>query len=171
MVVIGIDPGVASTGFGVVRVEGARMSALDGGVIEAPTGERAEGRLSRIHDALVELLAKHEPLAVALEYVYFGRNVRSAIAVGQARGVTLLAAAQRSVECFDYTPQAVKMSVCGNGAATKEQVQRMVGLLLGLRGAPRSNHASDALAVAICHAAHSSMAQALGARSGEVGVS
>jgi crossover junction endodeoxyribonuclease RuvC len=152
IVVMGIDPGVANTGFGVVRVAGASMGAVDGGVIDAPPGERPEERLARIHRQLVELLAWHEPHAVALEDVYFGKNVRSAMAVGQARGVAMLAAAERGVACFDYTPQAVKMSVCGTGSADKKQVQRMVGALLGLPGPPQSDHAADALAVAICHA-------------------
>ncbi len=160
MVVMGIDPGVASTGFGVVHVSGGEMSAADGGVIEAPAGEPVEGRLARIHRALAELLAEHEPVAVALEDVYFGKNVRSAIGVGQARGVALLAAAQAGVSCFDYTPQVVKMAVCGSGAAAKPQVQRMVGVLLGLPGPPKSDHTADALAVAICHAAHSRPAHA-----------
>jgi crossover junction endodeoxyribonuclease RuvC len=152
---MGIDPGVASTGFGIVRARAGEMSAADGGVIEAPPGEPIERRMALIHEGLVELLARHEPIAVALEDVYFGKNVRSAIAVGQARGVVLLAAARAGVPCFDYTPQAVKMAVCGNGAAPKQQVQDMVGLLLGLPGPPSSDHAADALAVAICHAAHS----------------
>jgi crossover junction endodeoxyribonuclease RuvC len=165
---MGIDPGVASTGFGVVRVGAGEMSAADGGVIEAPPGKPIEGRMAQIHEGLVELLTKHEPVAVALEDVYFGKNVRSAIAVGQARGVVLLAAAQADVPCFDYTPQAVKMAVCGNGAAPKHQVQDMVGLLLALPGPPRSDHAADALAVAICHAAHSRSAPPLRAHRGGV---
>jgi crossover junction endodeoxyribonuclease RuvC len=150
--VMGIDPGVASTGFGVVEVVGAQMSAVDGGVIEAPTSEPAAQRLTRIHEAVAELLSRHDPVALALEDVYFNRNVRSAIAVGQSRGVALLAAGERGIACFDYTPQAVKMSVCGSGAAAKEQVQRMVTSLLGLSERPASEHAADALAVAICHA-------------------
>jgi crossover junction endodeoxyribonuclease RuvC len=161
IVVMGIDPGVASTGFGVVRVAGGSMAAIDGGVIEAPAGEPTEGRLERIHAELVKLLGWHEPTALALEDVYFGKNVRSAIAVGQARGVAMLAAAQRGVPCFDYTPQAVKMAVCGSGAAAKKQVQRMVGALLGLPRPPDSHHAADALAVAICHA-HTRPPQGLG---------
>jgi crossover junction endodeoxyribonuclease RuvC len=161
---MGIDPGVANTGFGVVRVGAGKMSAADGGVIEAPPGEPIENRMALIHEGLVELLTRHAPAAVALEDVYFGRNVRSAIGVGQARGVALLAAAQAGVQCFDYTPQAVKMAVCGNGAAPKHQVQDMVGLLLGLPGPPESDHAADALAVAICHAAHSRSAHPLRAR-------
>jgi crossover junction endodeoxyribonuclease RuvC len=164
IVVMGIDPGVASTGFGVVRVAGSSMSAIDGGVIEVPPGEPIEGRLEKIHDELANLLSWHDPIALALEDVYFGKNVRSAIGVGQARGVALLTAAQRGIRCFDYTPQAVKMAVCGSGAAQKKQVQRMVGTLLGLPQPPESDHAADALAVAICHAAHVRPAQALAAQ-------
>jgi crossover junction endodeoxyribonuclease RuvC len=169
MVVMGVDPGVASTGFGVVRVAGGRMSAVDGGVIEIPPGEAPERRLAQIHDELVQLIGWHEPAALALEHVYFGKNVRSAIAVGQARGVALLAAAKRGIACFDYTPQAVKMAVCGTGAAAKQQVQRMVGTLLGLPQPPESDHAADALAVAICHAAHAASAHAAAGRMSGVG--
>jgi crossover junction endodeoxyribonuclease RuvC len=154
IVVMGIDPGVANTGFGVVRVAGGRMSAIDGGVIESSATDAAGDRLARIHEALTELIEWHEPIAVALEDLYFGRNARSAIAVGQARGVAMLAAAQHGVPTHDYTPQAVKMSVCGSGAAVKAQVQQMVGALLGLPAPPESDHAADALAVAICHASH-----------------
>ena len=154
MVVMGIDPGVANTGFGVVRVAGGAMNAVDGGVIEAPAELEPAGRLARIHAALGELIAWHEPAAVAIEDLYFGKNVRSAIGVGQARGVAMLAAAERGIPCFDYTPQAVKMAVCGSGSAAKAQVQRMVGTLLNLPSPPASDHAADALAVAICHASH-----------------
>jgi crossover junction endodeoxyribonuclease RuvC len=157
---MGIDPGVASTGFGVVRVVGSRITAVDGGVIEAPAGAQPEDRLALIHSATADLITWHEPAAVALEDIYFGKNVRSAMAVGQARGVIMLAAAQRSVPCFDYTPQAVKLAVCGTGSAAKRQVQRMVGSLLGLPKAPESDHAADALAVAICHAGHANPAGA-----------
>ncbi len=158
---MGIDPGVANTGFGVVRLAGGQMTAVDGGVIEAPPGAPLENRLARIHSELEQLIGWHEPAAVALEDLYFGKNVRSAIAVGQARGVAMLAAAQRQIPCFDYTPQAVKMAVCGSGNAAKRQVQQMVGALLGLARAPESDHTADALAVAICHAGHARTAQAL----------
>ena len=151
---MGIDPGLANTGFGVVRVAGSSMSAVDGGVIETSRGASPESRLGRIHAALRELMEWHEPVSVGLEDLYFGKNVRSALAVGQARGVAMLAAAERGIECFDYTPQAVKMAVCGSGAAAKDQVQQMVGALLGLPSPPASDHAADALAVAICHAGH-----------------
>lgn len=152
---MGIDPGLANTGFGVVRVVGARMSAVDGGVIECAGGRPLERRLHEIHAAITELLGWHEPEALALEDLYFGKNVRSAMAVGQARGVIMLAAAERHIPCFDYTPQAVKKSVCGSGAAAKDQVKHMVGTLLALPAEPPNDHAADALAVAICHASHS----------------
>jgi crossover junction endodeoxyribonuclease RuvC len=150
-VVMGIDPGAANLGFGVVRVEGNRMVALDGGVIETGPEMPIERRLERIHSALGELMTWHEPGAVAIEQVYFGRNVGSATAVGQASGVAMLAAAQRDIACFAYTPQAIKMAVCGSGAAGKAQVQKMVGTLLALPEPPTPDHAADALAVAICH--------------------
>ena len=151
---MGIDPGFAHTGFGVVRLEGNRMAAVDGGVIEAPAGEAAEQRLARIHRSVAELIRWHEPESVALEDLYFGKNVHSAIGVGQARGVAMLAAAESGARCFDYTPQEVKKAVCGHGGADKRQVQQMVASLLRLADPPKSDHAADALAVAICHAGH-----------------
>ena len=150
-VVIGIDPGAANLGFGVVRVEGNHMVALDGGVVETTPELPLEQRLARIHRSLKELIAWHEPKAMAIEEVFFGKNVRSAMAVGQASGVAMLAAAEHGVGCFAYTPQAIKMAVCGSGGAGKKQVQRMVGTLLGLPEPPSPDHAADALAVAICH--------------------
>jgi crossover junction endodeoxyribonuclease RuvC len=150
-VVMGIDPGAANLGFGIVRVEGNHMVALDGGVVETSSEMAMERRLERIHCALAELIAWHEPKAMAIEEVYFGKNVRSAMAVGQACGVAMLAAAEGGIGCFQYTPQAIKMAVCGSGSAGKDQVQRMVGTLLGLPEPPTPDHAADALAVAICH--------------------
>jgi crossover junction endodeoxyribonuclease RuvC len=164
-VVMGIDPGAANLGFGIVRVEGNRMVALDGGVVETGSEMPMERRLEKIHAALGELMSWHEPRALAIEQVYFGKNVGSATAVGQASGVAMLAAAQRGITCFAYTPQAIKMAVCGSGAAGKEQVQRMVGTLLGLPEAPTPDHAADALAVAICHGGGEGRRQAV-ARSG-----
>jgi crossover junction endodeoxyribonuclease RuvC len=157
-VVMGVDPGAANLGFGVVRIEGAHMVALDGGVIETSSKEPPERRLTRIHKTLSELIEWHEPRALAIEDLYFGRNVGSAMSVGQACGAALLAAGQRGVRCFTYTPQAIKMAVCGSGAAGKKQVQRMVCTLLGLPETP-SDHAADALAVAICHAGNGAMEQ------------
>jgi crossover junction endodeoxyribonuclease RuvC len=154
MVVLGIDPGLANCGFGVVVRRSHRLVATDGGVIATAAGLAPERRLATIHARLCELIEEHRPDAVALEALYFGQNVRTAFAVGQARGVVLLAAGQQGVDCIDYTPQQVKGAVCGNGRADKGQVARMVQALLSLAEPPRPDHAADALAVAICHANH-----------------
>lgn len=139
------------------------MVALDGGVVETTPELPMEQRLQRIHQALAELISWHEPKALAIERVYFGKNVVSAMAVGQASGVAMLAAAQGGVDCFAYTPQAIKMAVCGSGGADKRQVQRMVGTLLGLPEPPTPDHAADALAVAICHGGSAGHRDAVGA--------
>ncbi len=152
MVVLGIDPGTANTGYGVVLRRSGRLDALDGGVIATRADAAPERRLAQIHLRICELMEEHEPDAVALEDVYFGQNARSAFAVGQARGVVMLAAGQRGVPCASYTPQQVKGAVCGNGRAAKDQIQRMVQTLLSLEAPPTPDHAADALAVAICHA-------------------
>ena len=154
MIVLGIDPGLAATGYGVVAQRGARLVALDGGVIETPAAAAPASRLATIHARIEGLLAEHEPAAFALEALYFGQNVRTAFAVGQARGVALLAAGTRALPCVDYTPQQVKSAVCGSGRAGKSQVQEMVQRLLALPAPPRPDHAADALAVAICHLNH-----------------
>jgi crossover junction endodeoxyribonuclease RuvC len=152
MVVLGIDPGTANTGYGVVARRGARTVALDGGVIHTGADSAPERRLAEIHARVGALIEEHVPDAVAVEDLYFGRNARSAFAVGHARGVVLLAAGQCGVPCAAYTPQQIKDAVCGSGRAGKEQVQQMVQALLGLAAPPEPDHAADALAVAICHA-------------------
>jgi crossover junction endodeoxyribonuclease RuvC len=165
MIVLGIDPGLANTGYGVVARRGGRPVALDGGVIQTSAGLPAERRLAQIHDAVDALLGEHEPSAVALEELYFGQNARSAFAVGQARGVVMLAAGRREVPCEGYTPQQVKGAVCGSGRAGKDQVARMVAALLALPAPPRPDHAADALAVAVCHLNRAPLAAAMaGAR-------
>jgi crossover junction endodeoxyribonuclease RuvC len=167
MIVLGIDPGLASTGYGIVATDGGpagtagRLVALDGGVIRTPAGRTHEGRLAEIHGSVAALLDQHGPAAVALEELYFGQNAKTAFAVGQARGVVMLAAGQRGIACTSYTPQQVKGAVCGTGRAGKDQVARMVRALLGLAGEPRSEHMADALAVAICHANHAPVSAAL----------
>jgi len=161
MIVLGIDPGLASTGYGVVARRGGRLVALDGGVIETPAGLARERRLADIHAEIEHLISSHAPDAVALEELYFGQNVRTAFAVGHARGVAMLAAGQRGLPCAGYTPQQVKGAVCGNGRANKEQVARMVTALLGLEREPAQDHAADALAVAICHANGAPLGEAL----------
>jgi crossover junction endodeoxyribonuclease RuvC len=163
MIVLGIDPGLASTGYGVVERRGQRLLALDGGVVETRAGVAFERRLADLHERIDALLGEHEPEAVALEALYFGQNARTAFAVGQARGAVLVAAGRRGIACASYTPQQVKGAVCGTGRAGKEQVGRMVQALLGLGAAPASDHAADALAVAICHANHAPLARAVSA--------
>lgn len=152
VIVLGIDPGVANTGFGIVAHDRGRLVALDGGVIETPAGQDAGARLAAIHARVGELMDGYKPDAVAVEDLYFGANARSAFAVGQARGVVILAAGQRAIRTSSYTPQQVKAAVCGSGKAAKDQVQRMVQTLLALPELPKPDHAADALAVAICHA-------------------
>ena len=160
MIVLGIDPGTANTGYGVVR-RGRTLSALDGGVIVTSSSAPAERRLADIHARVCELIDEHAPDAVALEDLYFGQNVRTAFAVGQARGVVMLAAGQRDLPCASYTPQQVKSAVCGSGRAAKDQVMRMVQTLLRLPEPPRPDHAADALAVAICHVNRAPMQAAM----------
>jgi crossover junction endodeoxyribonuclease RuvC len=160
MIVVGIDPGIANTGFGVVRRRAGRLVALDGGVMRTRAERSPEHRLADLFAQIEELLDRHAPDALALEAIYFGQNVRSAFAVGQARGVVLMAAGRRSIPCEDYTPQQVKSAVCGSGRAPKEQVTRMVQSLLALPEPPTPDHAADALAVAICHANHAPLRSA-----------
>jgi crossover junction endodeoxyribonuclease RuvC len=163
MVVLGIDPGLASTGYGVVEGAGSRLRALDGGVIATAAGVPLELRLAEIHARIGGLLDLHLPDAVAIEELYFGANVRTAFAVGQARGVVLLAAGERGLPTRSYTPQQVKAAVCGSGRADKNQVMRMVGQLLRLPSPPEPDHAADALAVAICDVNRAPLARAVGA--------
>jgi crossover junction endodeoxyribonuclease RuvC len=161
MIVVGIDPGTASTGYGVLEGSGSRLRALAAGVIETRPGAPLERRLAEIHDEVGRLLDLHQPEAVAIEELYFGANARTAFAVGQARGVVLLAAGQRGVRTRSYTPQQVKDAVCGHGRAGKEQVGRMVARLLDLTEPPSPDHAADALAVAICDLNRAPLAGAL----------
>ena len=150
MLVLGIDPGTASTGFGLVRGEGSRLRAVDQGMIVTRPGVAPERRLAEIHTRVCDLLDRHRPDALAVEELYFGANVRTAFAVGQARGVVLLAAGQRGIPTRSYTPQQVKSAVCGSGRAPKGQVGRMVARLLALDAVPAPDHVADALAIAIC---------------------
>jgi len=161
MLVLGIDPGTANTGYGIVRGVGARLRAVEEGVIQTRAGVPLERRLADIHQRVGELLDEHQPEAMAIEELYFGANVRTAFAVGQARGVVLLAAGQRGVPTRSYTPQQVKGAVCANGRADKAQVTRMVTRLLGLPAPPTPDHVADALAVAVCHLNHAPLARAV----------
>ena len=161
MIVLGIDPGTASTGYGVLESAGAQIHARCSGVIQTPPGVPLEQRLADIHSRVGALLDSHRPDAIAIEELYFGANARTAFAVGQARGVVLLAAGQRGIPSRSYTPQQVKGAVCGHGRAGKDQVGRMVARLLGLPDPPSPDHAADALAVAICDANRAPLAAAV----------
>jgi crossover junction endodeoxyribonuclease RuvC len=151
MIVLGIDPGIANTGYGVVERRCGRLFALDGGVITTRPEAPMQIRLAAIHRRVCELLDMHIATVISLEDVYFGKNASSAFAVGQARGVIMLAAGQRRLGIASYTPQQVKHAVCGSGRAEKDQVARMVQSMLALEQPPHPEHAADALAIAICH--------------------
>lgn len=165
MIVLGIDPGVANTGYGVVERRGSSLLALDGGVIETSAGTPLELRLAQIAERIAELFEQHRPEAMAIESIYFGRNAESAFSVGQARGAVICEAGKREVPVASYTPQQIKLAVCGSGGAGKQQVQTMVSALLDLPGAPPPDHAADALAVGVCHLNSAPFAAALGAAS------
>jgi crossover junction endodeoxyribonuclease RuvC len=150
--VIGIDPGTAACGYGIVQESGGRLRALDHGWWQTASGERPELRLKKIFDGVAGLVAEHRPDAVVLEESFVGADARTALSVGQARGAVLVACAAAGVECAEYAPARVKQAVCGYGRAEKAQVQRMVKTILGLPSPPTPHHAADALAVAICHA-------------------
>ena len=152
MRVLGIDPGTAACGYGIVQENGGRIRALDHGWWQTSAQERQELRLKTIFDRVQELIAAHAPDAVAVEESFVGADARIALSVGQARGAVLVAAAAAGVECVEYPPARVKQAVCGYGRAEKVQVQRMVRVILALDENPTPNHAADALAVAICHA-------------------
>jgi crossover junction endodeoxyribonuclease RuvC len=150
--VIGIDPGTASCGYGIVHQNDGRLRAIDHGWWKTSAAERPEARLKTIFDAVAALVEEHRPDAVVLEESFVGVDARTALSVGQARGVVMVAAANAGVECAEYPPARVKQVVCGYGRAEKQQVQRMVKAILGLQAEPTPTHAADALAVAICHA-------------------
>ena len=152
MKVLGIDPGTAACGYGIVHESDGRLRALAHGCWTTGARERPEHRLRTIFDGVGDLIAEHAPDAVALEESFVGADARIALFVGQARGAALVAAATRGVACTEYAPARVKQAVCGYGRAEKAQVQRMVKAILGLEALPTPNHAADALAVAICHA-------------------
>lgn len=149
---LGIDPGTATTGYGLVRLtEDGSLAMVEFGVITTPKDASAPARLETLYDALCALLARHRPDTAAVEKLFFQRNVSTAIAVGQARGVVMLALQQKRIEAFEYTPNEVKQAVVGYGSADKRQVQEMVRALLGLDSIPKPDDAADALAIAITH--------------------
>jgi crossover junction endodeoxyribonuclease RuvC len=149
---LGIDPGTATTGYGLVRLtRDGDLVAVAFGIISTPKDSLAPARLETLYNQLRALLKKHKPETAAVEKLFFQRNVSTALAVGQARGVVMLALQQARVEAFEYTPNEVKQAVAGYGSADKRQVQEMVRALLGLDSIPKPDDAADALAIAITH--------------------
>ncbi len=157
MLVLGIDPGLATTGYGVIRADGYdQYTCVDYGIITSAAGLPDADRLRVIFDRLTELITTYQPEFAAVEKLYFQKNVKTALSVGQARGVVLLTLAQAGLPVYEYNPNEVKQTVCGYGNADKQQVQRMVQTLLRLDTMPKPDDAADALAVAICHVHHQS---------------
>ncbi|WP_425446038.1 crossover junction endodeoxyribonuclease RuvC [Dethiothermospora halolimnae] len=152
MVIVGLDPGIAILGYGVVQYKGNKFNVLDYGVLTTEPKNSFPERLKILYDDLTQLLDKYNPDTVAIEELFFNKNVKTAITVGQARGVQVLAAVNKGIDIYEYTPLQVKQGVVGYGRAKKKQVQEMVKLLLNLKSIPKPDDAADALAVAICHA-------------------
>lgn len=152
LIVLGIDPGTAVTGYGVVtRARDGLLSLVECGVIRTAARAPLAERLREIYEGVCELVDRHEPDAVAVEGVFYGKNVRTAVVLGHARGVVLVAASMRDIDVAEYPPSEVKSAVVGAGRATKDQVGFMVQRLLRLREAPRPDDAADGVAVALCH--------------------
>jgi crossover junction endodeoxyribonuclease RuvC len=149
VIILGIDPGTAAIGYGIVERSGSRLRAVDYGCLTTSADRSMPERLLEIHQLVDELIALHQPSIVAVERLFFSKNAQTAIAVGQARGVVLLAASQHAKPVREATPNEVKSAIAGYGAADKEQVQRMVQLVLGMSELPRPDDAADALAIAV----------------------
>ncbi|MDQ4004361.1 MAG: crossover junction endodeoxyribonuclease RuvC [Actinomycetota bacterium] len=162
-IILGIDPGTATMGWGVIRQEGNRLSYLQHGAVTTPSQWEMPRRLGRLFDGVTELVKGYRPETVAVEELFFNTNVTTAITVGQARGVVLLAAYRAGIEVAEYTPLQVKQAITSYGRAEKRQVQEMVRSLLRLREIPKPDDAADGLAIAVCHAFSSRI-------SGKVGV-
>jgi len=151
IIILGIDPGVASTGYAFIKEAGLKNKILDFGVISTSARQHFPERLKYIHQALNKLIKKYKPDAIVVEQLYFCKNVKTALQVGQARGVILLTAILNKLPLYEFTPLQVKQSVCGYGKADKRQVQAMVKILLGLKQIPKPDDAADALAIALTY--------------------
>jgi len=151
VIILGIDPGLANTGWGVIKSVGSSHECIAYGCITTSAGDPLPERLACVHDEIVSVIERYKPAACAVESVFFGSNAKSAFATGQARGVALLALADAGLELGEYSPVQIKNTVVGSGTADKGQVAYMVRVLLSLPHDPKPDHASDALAAAICH--------------------
>jgi crossover junction endodeoxyribonuclease RuvC len=151
MKALGIDPGTATTGFGILESIGDDIKVVDYGCIKTSSKETSSARLEKIHSGIKKLISKHKPKCVAVEKLFFGANTKTAMAVGQARGVILLTASEAGLDIAEYTPLQVKIALTGYGRADKQQMQQMVKRLLKLDVIPKPDDAADALAIALCH--------------------
>jgi crossover junction endodeoxyribonuclease RuvC len=165
VIVLGIDPGTAALGYGIVEQTGGHLREIDHGCLTTSPDLPLGDRLLAIHDLVVDLIALHEPAIVAVERLFFSRNAQTAMAVGHARGVVLLAAAEHGRPVREATPNEVKSAIAGYGAADKQQVQRMVQIVLGMATVPTPDDAADALAIALCHSQRAAFSARTGTRS------
>jgi len=156
MRILGIDPGTAITGFGVIDADGPKFKFVDAGVIRTPKEQPMNERLSTVYDEMKELIEEFKPDVISIELLFFARNVTTAMTVGQSRGIVMLAATQAGIPIYEYTPMQVKQAVTGYGKADKKQIQEMVKTLLKLDAIPRPDDAADGLAIAITHAGQGS---------------
>ena len=152
LIILGIDPGYGTIGYGVIEKNGSKIIPVDYGVIQTPKDEGIAERLAMIYDSLNVLIKKFNPDEIAVEELFFNTNITTGIKVAQARGVILLSAVHACGRLYEYTPLTVKQALTGNGRAEKKQVQYMVKMMLGLKSEPKPDDAADALAIAICHA-------------------
>jgi crossover junction endodeoxyribonuclease RuvC len=169
VLVLGIDPGTAITGYGLVREDDQGLALVECGAITTAAGQPLSVRLQAIYRELTEVIQAYQPTTSAVEELFFSRNVRTALSVGHARGVALLALADAGLEVHEYKPMEVKQAVAGYGGADKRQVQEMVRMLLGLEHVPQPDDAADAVAVAICHIHSARMASLIAEAAGERG--
>lgn len=164
MIILGIDPGFADMGYGIIQSVGGKDRCLAYGSLRTPAGEATEIRLASVHEGLSKLIDRYKPDAAAIEKLFFSKNVKTAMQVAEARGVIRVCLQLRGLPCTEFSPADVKMAVSGNGTATKEQVQKMVRMLLGLKEAPKPDDAADGLALAIALSSAKRLARAVSAR-------
>ena len=153
-IILGIDPGLANTGWGVVAQRGSQLQCLAYGCVSTPASMDLAQRLAKIHEQISAVIQRYAPTCVGIETVWFGQNITAAFATGQARGAALVACAQAGLDVGEFSPKQIKLAVVGAGGAQKAQIQYMVKHLLGLQDPPKPDHAADALAAAICYTTH-----------------
>lgn len=158
--ILGIDPGLANTGWGIVQQNGSRLECVAYGCVSTPASGELSQRLAKIHEQIDAVITRFHPSCLGIETVWFGQNITAAFATGQARGAALVACAEGGLEVGEFAPRQIKLAVVGEGGAEKEQVQYMVKRLLNLERTPQPDHAADALAAAICYTTHDGLSQA-----------